>query len=231
VKQLGLALVLLHLGAALLALLPQAWPHGGLLGRLMADGWPLVLPVAAAIGLALPVGGLAGLLRGLGIGASSETGLPPLLASLGALPLLLAARMEPEEPSRAWWLALLLPALAGLFQAGRTTGAGLAGQGFTLQARLRGAHGLALALTLLPHATAPLLAAAARQAALLLLALATLSAIGMPVLPQEDWGSLLLQARGNGGPREMLAVVLPALWLCSLAAGLLLLAGEDRDDA
>jgi ABC-type dipeptide/oligopeptide/nickel transport system permease subunit len=224
----GLALVLLHLGAALLAQVPQAMPGNGLLAELLAGAWPLLLPVGAAIALALPIAGLAGLHRGL---HSGSPGLPPMLATLGATPLLLAARMEPEEPTRAWWLALLLPALAGLFQAGRAAGARLATQGFTLQARLRGAHGLALALHLLPHAIAPLLAAAARQAALLLLALATLSAIGMPVLPQPDWGTLLLYARGSGGPRQVLAVVLPAFWLCSLAAGLLLLAGEDRPDA
>ncbi len=226
-RQLGLAVVLLHLGLGGLALLPHAAPPAGLLASLLADGWPLLLPVAAAIAVALPVGGLAGLLRGLHHGSP---GLPPILASLGALPLLLAARMEPEEPTRAWWLALLLPALAGLFQAGRGAGARLAAQGFTLQARLRGAQGLTLAFALLPHATAPLLAAAARQAALLLLALATLSALGMPVLPQEDWGTLLLYARGHGGPPDALAAALPALWLCSLAAGLLLLAGEVPAD-
>ncbi len=226
-RQLGLGLVLLHLGAALLALLPQAWPAGSLVERLMAGGWPLVLPVAAAIAVALPLGGLAGLAYGL---HRASPGLPPLLASLGALPLLLAARMEPEEPTRAWWLALLLPALAGLFHAGRTAGAALAPQGFVLQARLRGTQGLALALAMLPHAAAPLLAAAARQAALLLLALAMLSAIGMALQPPEDWGRLLLYARGRGGPIDPVAVLLPALWLGSLVAGLLLLGAKDRTD-
>ena len=227
-RQLGLALVLLHLGAALLALLPHAWPGTDLLARLMAGGWPLVLPVAAAVALALPLGGLAGLAAGLHRGTP---GLPPLLAMLGALPLLLAARMEPEEPTRAWWLALLLPALAGLYQAGRVTGARLSAQGFAMQAKLRGERGLALALTLLPHAMAPLLAAAARQAALLLLALAMLSSIGMALQPFDDWGGMLLLGRGNGGPHDAQAVLLPVLWLCSLAAGLFLLGAKDPTDA
>lgn len=196
------------------------------LSRLLNGGRTVVLVPLAATALAFLVGGAVGMF-GAYRGGLPDATIARTFDLLLSIPALLLILVLVTGLGTDWWVLILSVALVTAPRAGRIVrGAtqAVVGQSFVEAAQLRGERlPTILWRELLPNAAPPILAAFALYLTYSIIAVSTLSFLGLGAQPpSSDWGLMVAESRGFIRVNPW-ATVAPALGIAALAVAFTLI--------